>query len=227
VRALRPGASGWLLTVGSTRDAEVLEFDAVVLALPATPAGRLLVDVSAAAAAEVAAIDYASIALVTLVLPPTPLPPGSGALIAAGSGLSTKAVTYVSQKWGTGAPDATVLRASLGRHGEERVLQRDDGELIELVRAELGTLLGPLPEPRAAAVFRWGGALPQYAVGHLDRVRRARLALASTPTLALAGAAYDGVGIPACIASGYAAADAVAAALRARRAADQGGSGHD
>ncbi len=109
-----------------------------------------------------------------------------------------------------------MVRASIGRYGEEGVLQRDDDELAELVRAELGAVLGrPLPVPRAIKVNRWGGALPQYAVGHLDRVRRARAALASEPTLAVAGAAYDGVGIPLCVGSGETAAEQVVAALAA------------
>jgi oxygen-dependent protoporphyrinogen oxidase len=226
VRELRRTADGWRLTVGSTRDPELIHADAVVLAVPARPAARLLAGVSPVAAAEIGAIDYASIALVTLVLPPTALPPGSGALIPATSGLATKAVTYISQKWPS-EPGATVVRASIGRYGEEAVLQRDDAELAQLVHAELGAVLGrPLPEPRATRVNRWGGALPQYALGHLDRVRRARAALAEEPTLAVAGAAYDGIGIPLCIGSGEAAADQVVAALPRRAEADRRESSH-
>jgi len=76
------------------------------------------------------------------------------------------------------------------------------------VHAELGMLLGrPLPGPAWSRVTRWGGALPQYAPGHLGRVAVARSALAELPGIALAGAAYDGVGIPACIRSGSAAAE--------------------
>ncbi len=225
VRELRPTPDGWRLVGGSTRDPETIDADAVVLAVPARAAARLLGGVSAGAAAEVGAIDYASIALVTLVLPPTDLPAGSGALIPASSGLATKAVTYVSQKW-PGEPGLTVVRASIGRYGEEAVLHRDDSELADLVRSELGAFLGPLPVPVATKVNRWGGALPQYAVGHLDRVRRARTALAGHPTIALAGAAYDGVGIPLCIGSGEAAAEQVVAALAARPDQDRRESSH-
>jgi oxygen-dependent protoporphyrinogen oxidase len=107
-----------------------------------------------------------------------------------------------------------LLRASLGRYGETEVLRRDDTDLTELVHAELGRLLGtPLPAPVASRVSRWGGALPQYRPGHLDRAARARYALATAPSLALAGAGLDGVGIPACVRSGEAAADQVARVL--------------
>ncbi|HEV2088778.1 MAG TPA: FAD-dependent oxidoreductase, partial [Cryptosporangiaceae bacterium] len=115
-------------------------------------------------------------------------------------------------------PGVTVLRASVGRHGDERVPQVSDAELVAAVRGELAALLavpGGLPAPVATSVTRWGGALPQYAVGHLDRVARARSALSPHPTLVLAGAAYDGVGVPACIRSGQTAAEEVLAALPA------------
>jgi len=132
-----------------------------------------------------------------------------------------KAVTFFSSKWAhLRRPDGTVLvRASLGRYGDEQVLQRDDDALVAAVLSELSTLLGhPLPDPVDSLVQRWGGALPQYAPGHLDRVRRARSALraagSGSPPLALAGAAYDGVGIPACMRSGETAAEEIVTALR-------------
>lgn len=212
-RELRQTDQGWQIVVGSTRDPEIIVADAVVVAVPAAPAARLLSTVESTAAAEIAALDYASIALITFVLPTTALPEGSGALVPASSGMLVKAMTYVSQKWPSGG-DTTVIRASVGRYGDERMLHHDDDELTALVRSELEGLLGPLPAPRDTAVNRWGGALPQYGVGHLDRVRRARAALDRHPGLALAGAAYDGVGIPLCIRSGTAAADRVIGALR-------------
>jgi oxygen-dependent protoporphyrinogen oxidase len=83
------------------------------------------------------------------------------------------------------------------------------------VVADLRTVLGPdLPEPIDAHVQRWGGAQPQYAVGHLDRISAVLEAVADQPALGLAGAAYEGVGIPACIGSGRRAAREVLAALR-------------
>jgi oxygen-dependent protoporphyrinogen oxidase len=217
VRALAPDPAGpgWWLVVGSTRDAERVPADAVVLAVPARPASRLLAGVDPAAASPVGQLDYASVALVTLALPgPVELPEWTGFLVPAGERTAVKAVTFLTRKWPhLAGPERPVLvRASVGRYRDEQPLRHTDPALVELVRAELDRWLGGrLPEPLAAGVQRWGGALPQYAPGHLDRVAAARAALPGT--LALAGAGYDGVGIPACIRSGQAAADAVAAAL--------------
>lgn len=220
VRELTPAPAGWRLVVGATRDAEVVTADAVVLAVPARPAARLLAGVPGGAAAPVGALDYASVALVTLALPAVDLPDLSGLLVPAGEGMLTKAATFFTTKWPhlRRADGLAVLRASVGRHGEERALQRPDEELVAQVRTELSVLVGPLPAPVETIVRRWGGALPQYAPGHLDRVAAARAALPGT--IALAGAAYDGVGIPACVRSGETAADAIAATLE-RQALEQ------
>jgi oxygen-dependent protoporphyrinogen oxidase len=163
-------------------------------------------------------LDYASVALVALALPPgTTLPQLSGFLVPAAEGTLVKAATFVNRKWAelhrAGGP--VIVRVSLGRHGEEHRLQHDDDILAATAHAELGKLLGtPLPTPLGSWVQRWGGGLPQYAPGHLDRVAVARAAL--PPGLALAGAAYDGVGIPACITSGETAADDVLTSLEER-----------
>lgn len=220
VRGLaRTAGGGWRLTVGATRDPEavLVDADAVVLALPSRPAARLLRGVDPAAADLVGALDYASVALVMLALPGSvALPAWSGFLVPASEGTAIKAATFVTRKWGSparepadGAP--VLVRASVGRYGEPGPLRLADGALAARVHAELAPLLGGLPEPVATRVQRWGGALPQYPPGHLDRVAAARAAL--PPTLRLAGAGYDGVGIPACVRSGETAADAVAAAL--------------
>jgi protoporphyrinogen/coproporphyrinogen III oxidase len=213
VRKLSREATGWRITVGSTRDAGTVRADAFVLAVPARPAGRLLSTVDETAAAAVAALDYASVGLVALAFPAVRLPELSGFLVPATEGYATKAVTFMTRKWEhLRRPDGVVVvRASLGRYGEEHVLQRADADLVALVRDELAAMVGPLPAPLESAVWRWGGALPQYAPGHLDRVRAVRAVLPAT--LALAGAAVDGVGIPACVHSGQVAADTVTAGL--------------
>ena len=117
----------------------------------------------------------------------------------------------------------TLVRLSIGRHREEAVLQRDDADLVEGVRRDLAEITGVDATPVDTRVTRWGGALPQYAVGHLDRVASARDAVAALPGLALCGAAYDGLGVPACIASGQRAARDVVAGLARLRAADVAG----
>jgi oxygen-dependent protoporphyrinogen oxidase len=217
VREIVPIGDRWRVVYGSTRDARALDVDAVVLAVPSHPAARLLAPFAADASAGVGALDYASIGLVTMLLPAgaldgTSLDGRSGALVPAVAGHAVKAVTVFSTKW-AGQPDgAVLLRASLGRYGEEQVLQVDDGALVDLAHAALGKILSaPLVAPLRATVTRWGGGLPQYAPGHHDRVSNARAAL--PPTLALAGAAYDGVGIPVCIRSGQRAADQIIGAL--------------
>ncbi|HEY7175656.1 MAG TPA: FAD-dependent oxidoreductase, partial [Micromonosporaceae bacterium] len=191
VRNIARSNGGWRLMYGSTHDAHTLDVDAVVLAVPSHPAARLLAPFGGGAADAVGALDYASLALVTMLLPPqalagTPLDERSGGLVPAASGHAVKAVTVFSTKW-AGQPDgAVLLRASLGRYGDEQVLQMPDKGLADLAYSDLVKMLGrPLPAPWHAAVTRWGGALPQYAPGHLDRVASARAAL--PPTIALAG----------------------------------------
>jgi oxygen-dependent protoporphyrinogen oxidase len=215
VRELAHAGARWRLVVGSTQDPEEIVADAVVLAVPAFAAARLLRAVDERAAGDVAALDYASVALVTLALPPgTPLPELSGVLVPSMDDIAVKAATFITTKWPhLRREDGPVLvRASIGRYGAERVLQRTDEDLARLAHDDLGSLLsGQLPAPTSVRVHRWGGGLPQYGVGHVDRVGRVRAAL--PPTLTVAGAAYDGVGIAACVRSGETAADAVADAL--------------
>jgi oxygen-dependent protoporphyrinogen oxidase len=213
VRELRRHGTGWRLTVGSTRDASTVDADGVVLAVPATPAARLLSTVDGVAGVP---LGYASVALVALALPATKLPELSGFLVPATEGFAVKAVTFFDQKWAhLRRPGLTLVRASVGRAGDEQQLQRTDADLLDLARDEVARLLGAdrLPDPVDAAVFRWGGGLPQYEPHHRDRVAALRTTLAAHPPITLAGAAYDGVGIPACVTSGWTAADNLLKAL--------------
>jgi oxygen-dependent protoporphyrinogen oxidase len=213
VRGLTRRQHGWELLAGPTSAPEYLEADAVILAVPARPASRLLAESVPVAAQRLAEIEYASAAIVTLVLSPGPRPlHGSGFLVPAVEGRGIKAVTYSSQKWawtGESAAGDVVVRASVGRFGETADLDRCDADLIALVRAELADACGLVGEPRDSLVTRWGGSLPQYTVGHLDRVTAIRDAVAAAPGLAVCGAAYDGIGIAACIASAARAAGAI------------------
>lgn len=209
VRSVERTPAGWRLVVGSAANPEAVEVDAVVVAVPAAPAARLLASAAPDAAADLAGIEYASMAIVTMAFKPSafenPLV-GSGFLVPAVEGKLIKAVTFSSVKWGWYPADMVILRCSIGRRGETSSLQRGDEELIAGALGDLMAMAGASGPPIDAVVTRWGGALPQYAVGHLERVARIKTAVAGVDGLALCGAAYDGLGIPACIGSGQAAA---------------------
>jgi oxygen-dependent protoporphyrinogen oxidase len=217
VRRVERTTTGFRVVHGATVDERAIEAEGVVLAVPAAPAARLVVDLAPAAATELAAIDVASLAIVTTVWRRSDAASSntSGYLVPAVAGRAVKAVTFSSQKWShVGSDDLVAVRASFGRYGDAAVLQRDDDELIDLAVAELTSVAGYRGAPVAATVSRWGGGLPQYTVGHVDRVRRIRAAVEGVPGLAVCGAAYDGVGIPACIRTGVAAAGQVRKALQ-------------
>ena len=225
VRELRRTATGWRLTVGSAADPEYLDADAVIIATPAAPAARLLKDSAGEAAARLAEIPYASMAIVTLAFraedlfqQQSPAQQRSGYLVPAVDGRAVKAVTFSTVKWPHLAAQAPVhvVRCSVGRSGDVAVLQRDDEDLAALAAAELAGAIGVTTKTVARRVTRWGGGLPQYNVGHLDRVAAIRAAVAAQPGLAVAGAAYDGVGIPACVATARSAAAQVTAYLAGR-----------
>ncbi len=208
--------TGFAIECGPVPAPESVEADAVVVATPAAKSAGLLSVVAPLAARELSTVDSASMAIVTFAFAGVDLPAGSGLLIGTREGFAVKAVTFSSQKW-PGTPDGlTLLRASVGRAGETRDLQRDDADLISLVRADLVELTGVRAEPADAVVTRWGGGLPQYGVGHVELVERVRASVAEVPGLAVCGATFDGVGIPACIASATRAAAQVSDWLDAR-----------
>jgi oxygen-dependent protoporphyrinogen oxidase len=212
VRELTRTATGFSLTVGPTTASEVVTADAVVLATPAAPTARLLGAVSPVAAAELAGVESASMVVVTFAFDAASAgldDTSSGFLVPPVDGRRIKASTFSFAKWGwvREAGDGLLfLRTSLGRYGEETALQATDDELVAWSRHDLAAAIGLTAVPVDTHVQRWGGGLPQYAVGHLDRVARIRDAVCAVPGLAVCGAAYDGVGIPAVIASAHRAA---------------------
>ncbi|MEU4129648.1 protoporphyrinogen oxidase [Streptomyces wuyuanensis] len=213
VLGLTRGTDGWRIR---TEERE-LTADGIVLATPAWSASALLADTAPAAAAELARVEYASMALVTLAFrsaDTAALPAGSGFLVPPVDGRTIKASTFSAQKWGwaaDSAPGLFLLRTSVGRYGEEEQLDREDDDLVAASLKDLAEATGLSARPVATEVTRWIGGLPQYPVGHLDRVARVRDAVAALPGLRVCGAAYDGVGIPACIGSGRRAADEIVA----------------
>jgi oxygen-dependent protoporphyrinogen oxidase len=201
-RSLARTESGWRAELS---DGGFVDGDLVVLAVPAYVARDLLAGLAPSAAAELSEIEYASLAITTFAFHRsafTDVPPGSGFLVPPVDGRAIKAATFSSVKWpwlGHNAGDLVVLRASLGRHGDAEILEREDEELAKAALADLADAVGLTAPPVDRHVQRWTDAQPQYAVGHLERVARIRSAL--PPGLAVAGAPYDGIGIPACIAS--------------------------
>jgi protoporphyrinogen/coproporphyrinogen III oxidase len=211
VRELRQTPCGWEAIAGPAPDPIKITADALVIAVPASPAAHLLRSVEPQAAAALSGVAYASVALAAFAFDGLELPARSGFLTPASEGKTVKAATFASQKWPHLGRRFQIVRVSMGRLGEEALLQYDDATLAKTALRELGDHLGRrLPEPVEQRVDRWGGALPQYTPGHLARVAAAREALAAHRGIAVAGAAVDGVGIAACVASGQSAAEALA-----------------
>ncbi len=210
VDTLRPDDGGWSLEVAGA----TLRADAVILAVPAPVAAALLHPVEESLAGLLGTIDYASVTTVTLRMAEAGVPgplQGTGFLVPAEQGLLVTGCTFLSVKWPhLQRPGEVLLRVSSGRFGDPRADQLDDDALVARVLDELGAILGVTGPPLETVVTRWTEAFPQYRVGHLELVAAMEKAAAGLPgPLALAGAAYRGVGIPACIASGRLAADLV------------------
>lgn len=191
-------------------------FDGVVVATPAAVAADLLWP---GQPSPLRGIPTSSVAIVTAAIPGLELPPGfNGFLVPRHPHLLMTACSFASNKWPHWAdPGTALVRLSCGRRGDERHMTQDDAELTERLLDELGTCLGSQVQPAQTRVSRWPDAFPQFVVGHRERVGAAEGGLArSLPSVALAGASYSGVGLPACIASGRAAAARVRDASRSR-----------
>jgi len=196
-------------------DDDALAVDGVVIATPAYVTAELLAELDPELAAIHAEIPYASSVVVSLGYSRADVVPldGYGYVIPRAEGGDVLACTWSSQKWERRAPEECVLvRVYLGRFGGRDVTSDTDDELVAGARAEIA-FLGLSARPVLTCVHRWPLGMPQYVVGHPDRLERIDSALAAHSGLALAGAAYCGVGIPDCIASGEAAAESVVRAL--------------
>lgn len=212
------GAGRWTATV-----------DGVVLACPTGTAGDLLAPHAPEAAALLRHMSYASVAVATFTFRAGAIgrsPAGSGVLVprtsrlgpAVGAGRGepplVTACTWLSSKWPHLArPGEVLVRASAGRLGDERFAALDDDELVRRLLEEIRPILELSGAPIESAVTRWPDALPQYPVGHLTRVAAVEKGVAALPAVAMAGAAFHGVGIPACIGSGRRAGCSVLQAL--------------
>jgi oxygen-dependent protoporphyrinogen oxidase len=211
VRSLTRAGRGWRLVVGATNAEREILADAVILAVPAPAAARLVRGLSVQAEAELSEIETTSVAVVTLLyraadLPGGDLPEGSGYLVPPSENRSVKAATFASHKWqwladACAERGVVAVRCSLGHAGDVEILQRDDDSLVRVSADDLAFVarLGRA-RPIASRVTRWGGGLPRYAVGHVDRAQRITDAIEAVPGLTACGATFDGVGIAACIA---------------------------
>jgi oxygen-dependent protoporphyrinogen oxidase len=217
--ALRPAerrgggrAPGWWVELaGGGR----LAADAVVLALPAPAAAALVAPLAAAAGTALRAVRYASTATVTLAYREAALGrplDGYGFVVPAAERRPVTACTFSSAKFPRRAPPGHALvRLFLGGPGRGDLLAHEDAELVALARQELASIWGPSAPPLFAVVHRHERGTPQLEVGHRERM--AAVVAALPPGLLLAGAAYDGVGVPDSIASGRRAAARALAAV--------------
>ncbi|HYJ61602.1 MAG TPA: protoporphyrinogen oxidase [Actinomycetota bacterium] len=190
--------------------------DAVVLAVPAAQARRLLDPVARAAAEELAGLRAVSTGVVALVYPSGTadgLPDGTGFVVPRGAAPFT-AVTWLSSKWPDPAYGSrAVLRCFVGADGDEDVLDAPDEDIVAACAQHLSAVL-PVPDPAAWRVVRWPDSMPQYEIGHRDRIERIRRDL--PPGVVVTGQPYDGVGVPDVVRAAGEAAAAVLDHLRSR-----------
>jgi oxygen-dependent protoporphyrinogen oxidase len=228
VQKVRARGNRWDVVAGDGRGRYVTHTaDAVLFATPAAATGALLDEANGTAADELRAIEYADVVVVTLGYPGHEARhlSGSGFLVPPVEGRIVKGVTYSSLKWNWVARSARsraadglfILRASVGRAGDPVVRQSADEELVRMAADDVSALAGLPRRPAVHSATRWERGLPQYAVGHRTRVAEIREWLMNTPGLAVCGAAYEGVGIAACIGSAQAAVSTVLQQLEERR----------
>jgi oxygen-dependent protoporphyrinogen oxidase len=223
VRALSRRGDGFEVRLADER---VLSADAVVLATPGFAAAELLADVAPVAARACADIPYADVASVTLVYPREGLGrdlDSTGFLVPAVEGLLLVGCSWLSAKWPhLSDPSVVLVRAMVGREGDARFTALSDEELVERVHCELVVTMGMRTVPKEAMVQRWPRAMPQYTVGHQDRLDRIDHDLAALPALVLTGAAYRGVGVASCVSQADRTADALLTRLGTAPALPEG-----
>lgn len=203
------GSPATLSRNDSTWSVSNIEVDDVIITTPAAICADLVRNIAPDAAAELDRIDYSSVALTVLILPPETIdidPAISGVLIPRLCGLHVTAVSFASHKWPLLAPDGSqILRVSVGRRTDSRWTHLRDNEVVQLVRNDLSEIFGTIVPDGPAHLTRWMQSLPQYDVDHAQRIARIHTATADLPGLTLTGAWHSGLGLPACVASGRAA----------------------
>lgn len=215
VKAVEPDGVGGYRVVTSDG---VVEAEAVVVTVPAFAAAPLLRGTAPAVADDLERIRYASVAVATLAYRPEDLPSpldGAGFLMPRVERRLMTACTWSTSKWPALAASGLVLvRASAGRSGDDRPADLDDAELVAHLHRELSDVMGMRQPPVTHLVSRWPNGFPQYQPGHQRRVDRIDASLATAmPGVTLAGAAYRGLGIAACIRQAEEAASTLLARL--------------
>ncbi len=194
------------------RSMEELDAQMAILTCPAPVASRLLATSNGEASRQLATVDYTSLAQVTFVFASDatdPILDASGILFPKVDGLVATAATWLSTKWAHyDSEERVIIRVTSGRSDDTRSFDMTDEQLTNELLSDLSTVIDISQAPKAVRVHRWTNSLPAYTPGHATRMNNARTALAemTNPSVAIAGAAYDGIGLPACIRSGRQAA---------------------
>ena len=187
---------------------ETLAFDDVIIALPAHVARQLIKPLSLQFA-DLLTMEASSAVIAAFAFKQTfDLPRGFGFLVPAGEDSQLLAATFVDQKFPGRVPEdgGRLLRAFFGGEQAHTIAAKSDNEIAGLALAELSKILGPLPQPAFQIVRRWPSSLPQYEVGHLERVAEIESLVRQQPNLWLLGNGYRGVGLPDLIRDARAAA---------------------
>jgi oxygen-dependent protoporphyrinogen oxidase len=196
---------------------ERLAADGAILATPAYVSGKLVSWMEPELARELGEIPYVSTATISLGYRREDLPrplDGYGYVIPRREGRKALACTWTSTKFPHRAPEGyALLRVFVGRAGQEEQVPWDEDGLLEIAREEVRLTLGITAEPVLERVYIWERAMPQYNLGHPERLERIEARLKGLPALRLAGNGYGGIGIPDCIHSGEEAAEGILAAL--------------
>ena len=225
-RVARAADGRFVLTVCGPAGTASVEADGVVIAAPARVSAALLADVAPEAGTAMGQIPQVSMALIALGYREgagAPPPKGFGYLVPRSARRPVKAMTWLSAKWADRAPEGHFLvRAFVGRAGEQELLQQPDEALVRLAREEMRDVVGVSAAPVLARVYRAVDAQPQFTLGHLARVERIEAAVARVPGLAVAGNMFHGVGIPDAIGTAERASGKILEYCSTVRAVDRG-----